>query len=438
MSLSRVEELVDWAKSQGAQLNENVELYEDPDYGIALRVQCVAESGNTDPLQSISKLDSRSILVSCPFHLSLSYLNALDQFLDLQAHGPAFPPEFISILEMDVIGHFFLMLQYLIGETSYWGPYIRSLPQPHEPEKLGTLLYFSESDMAWIRGTQLEGTREKRESKWREGWEIGRAFLDSCPGWEDWRGKWTWDLYKWAGTIFTSRSFISGLIPKELFQNQIPGRTVWEPARLAELCARDPLPVLFPVVDLANHSLTAQITWFTDVSTEPKDLSLITDSDIPVGQQIFNHYGPARNAELLVGYGFCIPGNDRVEMGLADISPAKRAALQEHHLSLGNHEDILTGRHHLYANTLVRAPGEKRLPEFAAFDDGYVDLVAFHSSNNRELEYLAKYPYCCPERSSEAVFASPLSRLILQVMSVLHDNLRKYLKRILAEGKNLG
>ena len=39
MSLERVKELVLWAQSHGAYLHEQVEVYDDLDFGIALRVK---------------------------------------------------------------------------------------------------------------------------------------------------------------------------------------------------------------------------------------------------------------------------------------------------------------------------------------------------------------------------------------------------------------
>jgi hypothetical protein len=91
------------------------------------------------------------------------------------------------------------------------------------------------------------------------------------------------------------------LIPKELtlaHQESLDGKGLF--------------PVLFPLVDLANHSSTALVTWFSNAQNDPNDLSIINESDIPQHTQIFNNYAPKGNTELLLGYGFCLPGNDEV------------------------------------------------------------------------------------------------------------------------------
>jgi hypothetical protein len=410
-------------------------VYDDPQYGVSLRVRSsqpsvhLASHSDQLPLERQS-LPPKARVVSCPFSLTISYLNALNKFPDLQSNSARFPALFLEVLEPHVIGHFFLVQQYLNADTSHWGPYIRSLPQPEESERLGTPLYFTEADIAWIRGTDLEIARDQREKTWKLDWERGRRILDTSSGWERWNGKWTWDLYKWAATIFSSRSFISALIPEEIFRMPVTHGTK---------SFDDIFPVLFPLLDLPNHSSAAKVTWFTNVQNEPKDLSIIVDSEIPCGQQIFNNYAPKSNTELMLGYGFCIPGNDEVSLAFKPLEEELMIIRKRHLACLGSHSgDLKQIVFQVRSIPYPRPPDDTRLPEFRLFEDGCVDALAVLTANRREREYMILQPSRCPERSTEAVFIGPLSRNILKVMSVLLDKLEGVLQHITLAGEHLG
>ncbi len=433
MSLAQIGRLLSWAENHGARLHERIKVYDDPDFGISLKVHVAKNPESlllsTQPLLLAGdSLPPNSCIVSCPFKLSLSYLNALDTFSDLQAHSPQFPHLLFEVLEPHVIGHFFLIQQYINVETSHWGPYIKSLPQPEEHDKLGTPLYFTESDLAWIRGTNLEGARDQRELIWRTHWEKGRDILDSAPGWEESTGKWTWDLYKWAATIFSSRSFISTLIPKEVFDKAVDDRTTTAspsqdiPFQISKFHPENAFPVLFPLVDLANHSPTAQVMWFTNAHSKPQTLSIITESEIQEGDQIFNNYAPKSNTELLLGYGFCIPGNDEVALAF----------------KVGNHSvDAKNQIFHVRRNPFARAESDRRLPEFAVFEDGCVNALAMLVANEREKHFLNEFPDRHAERGAERAFSGPLARNTLKVMSVLCEKLQTLFNKIVTRGEHL-
>ncbi|KAH9864015.1 hypothetical protein J1614_009948 [Plenodomus biglobosus] len=90
----------------------------------------------------------------------------------------------------------------------------------------------------------------------------------------------------WAATIFTSRAFISTHI--------LPGQ--------------ETVPVLFPVVDILNHSVSAKVEW----DFQPQQsfaLKCLEGETFTAGQELFNNYAPKQNDELLLGYGFCLEDN---------------------------------------------------------------------------------------------------------------------------------
>jgi hypothetical protein len=435
MSIPRMDSLIDWARSHGAHFHEQVEVYDDPQQGISLRVRSSQQSGHfasqsNQAQPSRQHLSPKSRIVSCPFGLSLSFLNALNKFPELQSHSTRFPAFFLEVLEPHVIGHFFLIQQYFNVDTSHWGPYIKSLPQPEEFEKLGTPLYFTEEDVNWIRGTDLEVARDLRQETWKSDWERGRRILDTSSGWEKWQGKWTWDLYKWAATIFSSRSFVSTLIPEEVLTMPVIHGTRF---------FHGIFPVLFPLLDLANHSSTAKVTWFTNARNEPKDLSIISESEISEGQQVFNNYAPKNNTELMLGYGFCLPGNDEVGIAFKPLGEELVAIRKQHLNGQSSHGgDPDQNLFHVRASSYSRPTDEQRLSEFRLVEDGGVDALAVLAANRREMEYMTLHPNDCPERSSEAVFLGPLSRNILSVLSLLLERLTAALEKITCAGEHLG
>lgn len=90
----------------------------------------------------------------------------------------------------------------------------------------------------------------------------------------------------WAATIFTSRAFISTHILPEI----------------------ETIPILFPVVDILNHSVTAKVEWDFKPHT-CFTLRCLESSTFKEGEELFNNYAPKQNDELLLGYGFCLEDN---------------------------------------------------------------------------------------------------------------------------------
>lgn len=70
----------------------------------------------------------------------------------------------------------------------------------------------------------------------------------------------------------------------------------------------DTVPILFPVIDILNHSVTAKAEW--DFQPHKSfSLKLLDHSTFTPGQELFNNYAPKQNDELLLGYGFCLEDN---------------------------------------------------------------------------------------------------------------------------------
>lgn len=429
----KLADLTSWAKQNGADLHDHVEIVDDETYGISLVARAL--------------LTQDDQIVSCPFSLSLSYFNALDLFPALKSHradGPHLPQEFLDATEPHVIGNFFLMLQYLKGEQSYWWNYIRCLPQPDEPAKLATPMFWDEADRAFLAGTQVGASLDARESKWKQDFKSGMSLIDkdSPPNMLHVKRKMTWEIYRWAAAIFASRSFISSLLPDKIFQDGTnPGtddmfRQDSAGTRSAKTLVCGVIPVLFPLLDLANHNPMAKVTWLSDVQSSPPRLSLRTDITLEANSQVFNNYAPKGNSQLLLGYGFVLPDNH-------DISLVPRS-LEGNALVLkrgwSDVKDLISGSEKA-SYTLRNKPfpylESGRLDVFARFFDGCIDHLTLLVANDRERSYMKPYSDQRAEIFSKSWLEGPLGRAVLAVASALQEMLRVLLQRILAAGERL-
>ena len=83
---------------------------------------------------------------------------------------------------------------------------------------------------------------------------------------------WCRELYLWAATIFSSRSFTSAVT--------LPGSV-------------ETFPLLYPVLDSLNHRFGAKVIWdFTGGA-----FSLRITEPVREGEQIYNNYAPKGNEE---------------------------------------------------------------------------------------------------------------------------------------------
>jgi len=228
----------------------------------------------------------------------MSYLNAIN-IAPFTRHSQAFPCRFLKEFGRDdphIIGHFFLMQQFLLGDKSFWWPYIRLLPQPDESQKLG-IIWWPEEDQRFLKGTNAEPAIQERKKLWTAAWEAGIAILkETLLDWEDYG----YGLYQWAATIFGTRSFRASLtVPEEIFPGVFDGQSMVH-------IMKDNFSILLPILDIGNHNGINTLDWQPRLVT---GMSLVSRVPVAQGEQIFNFYGNKSNSELLVGYGFILPAS---------------------------------------------------------------------------------------------------------------------------------
>ncbi|KAL1651942.1 hypothetical protein SLS58_000065 [Diplodia intermedia] len=249
-----IDHLVDWFVQHGGYVHPGVRFGQDAYGGVAAFAK-----------EDISSPPSGGLhLLTCPLQLQLSHHQA--------------PKAVQDQLPEHVLRNIALITETLLAEKSLWAPYIACLPKT---EQLHTPIFFSEemtqeavnekrNDTAWLLGTNLDKAWRPRAEQWKEDWESAVRALEK----QDLAAEgYTWELYKWAATIFTSRSFISD-----------PGMSKDNVSHA----------VLLPVIDLLNHRFPAKVSWFFDHGA----FQFKTEEVISKGGEIFNNYGGKDNEEL--------------------------------------------------------------------------------------------------------------------------------------------
>jgi hypothetical protein len=159
-SAKPVSALEDWLHSQpGGYLHPNVHIVDDSSAGVHWRASGPVEPGTK--------------LATVPHSIALSYLNALadDEYPVFKQKRTAF--------KIEAIGFFYLALQYLNRSTSFWKPYLESLPQPEEQHT--TPLWFdTPEDEAWLADTDALFTTKKLKAIYEEQYQSGIAVLGAA------------------------------------------------------------------------------------------------------------------------------------------------------------------------------------------------------------------------------------------------------------------
>lgn len=280
--VEKIELFKQWFLNGGGKFGEYVELLQIAEHNISLRVA----RGQT--------LDPGSCIVTCPHALTLSDVNAregnspfVDCFLSSTREG-------VTAISGLNLFRMFLIEQWHLKTESFWWPYLAILPDPSLKYPFDTPLYYSADDVRWIHGTSLENSTRRIEDLWRD--EHAKA-LEALP--PDARNRYSWELYKWAATVITSRSF--------------PGSALRLNPRLTDINSLGATSVLLPGLDLLNHSPTARVTW----QWTEEACCIRPDRELSSGAEIFNNYAPKSNEELVMGYGFSLFKNPSDHCNLA-------------------------------------------------------------------------------------------------------------------------
>lgn len=376
---SRFSELTSWACQHGAHLHPSVEIYNDDLTKFSLRVK---QSASPLPADGAENFPA----VSCPYTISLSYLNAIiggpfAQDDEQTTPSPTFPPMFMDQLPPHVIGRFFLIHEYLKGRDSFWWPYIATLPQPEQISSWTLPAFWPEEDIDVLEGTNVHVAIREIQANIKLEFKQARKILKEMDfhNWQDYSKM----LYNWAFCIFTSRSFRPSLILSRPVKQKAS-------SLLPADCELDDFSILQPLFDIANHKMTAGYKW--DVASDPDACCLLCPDRYQAGEQVYNNYGLKSNSELLLGYGFILPETPELHNDYVHVRKRGASGTQDEAgddkpkdflISLRPMSDpssVLGNSRQLNAN----ASQLHTLPQFSHFEPGLIYDIAFAMSTDEE------------------------------------------------------
>jgi protein-histidine N-methyltransferase len=417
--MSMIRNLVGWAGEHQTSLHQDVEVYQDHLTGLSFRAK--------------KSLPPGTVIVNSSYQTTLSYLNAISASPVFQNHESVlFPPTFIDALKQEdpnIIGHFFLVQQFLMGEKSFWSPYIKLLPQPNEPDRLAIPIWWSDADRQFLDGTNAEPPIKKREAMWRAEWTKGITLLrEEFEHFETY----TYYLYQWAATIFGSRSFRASLtIPEGLLRHSETSPD-HRPLTLDHI-RKDRFSVLLPLMDIGNHNGVNQVDWLSDAIAG--QFSLSTRDPIAEGSQIFNFYGNKSNSELLVAYGFILPNPENDCFNFQLTPRLDEMQLRRSQFCHVRHHHTQPKQEFMFH--VKKGNGKAELQDvLTSFSEGLIDTMICMAANDREKEFILGNPGYCVEKDA-APLGGHLSRAFIKSLSLICEKIQHEMDRIVAYGAKL-
>ncbi len=181
--------------------------------------------------------------------------------------------------------------KYVMGEKSYYKPYIDVLP---EVDEVNPTFTWSQDDLSFLDGSPVIAATKSMQIKLRN--EYNALLADEgklCDQYPEVfpREHFTYEAWEWAFTNLFSRAI--------RLRNMKEGETL----------------AMVPYADLINHSpysgayLDARETGDWLFKTGGEEVILYADRGYRKMEQIYISYGPKSNADLLLLYGFALERN---------------------------------------------------------------------------------------------------------------------------------
>ena len=411
--------LVDWiTKENDGYLHPDVRIAHSPEKGFYMTV------AQDKTIQALTRV------TSSPMTATLSVLNAFD-ITPFRSHGAKFPPTFLkkNVTKPELIQIFFLMEQYVLGNKSWWSPYIKTLPSIKD---INDLQFESRQNQIWLEGTNLKSAFVSQNTKWQEMYTKGLRELKIFNWQPALDGRFSWELFRWAAAMFGSRSFTSDVLTdtEPADQARMEGRhgvKKSEDAFLKPLFV-ERFAVLLPLLDILNHRPIAQVEWQARCSF----VGMQVLTSFSSGEELCNNYGPRDNETLLLSYGFIIEDNpfDHVAIALKPPPPGSPLATARKHWK----QDIrstLDYRSYIFSISHPRAlPDAASSLESSIFSYDLLDTLSILKGNDRELQTM----YILTQTLMSSSLAKPHKfddfRNLLAVLSQLHLDCKARAERL--------
>jgi len=284
--LSANSRLIQWLETEGGVYLSEASSWGEAPHPMAISTETKDEITNESSGRGL--LARRSIndgdeLLKIPLNLCITRKSARD------ALGRDALPDGIN--EYLAIACQLIHEKYVLGEKSFYAPYMGVLP---EVEEVNPTFTWKDEDLAFLEGSPVVAATRSLQMKLRReydallGGEDGliAKFPDRFP-----KEHFTFENWEWAFTMLFSRAI-----------------------RLRNLRVGERLAMV-PYADLINHSAFSQA--FIDARESgdwlfkngEEEVILYADRGYRQMEQIYISYGQKSNAELLLLYGFALERN---------------------------------------------------------------------------------------------------------------------------------
>jgi len=246
--------------------------------------------------------------------------------------------------------------RYVLGEKSFWKPYVDVLP---ETEEVNPTFTWSDEDLSFLNGSPVIAATKSLQMKLQREYDDLLGGTDGlCNQYPDRFPKehYTYENWIWAFTMLFSRAI-----------------------RLRSLSGGETLAMV-PYADLINHSPFSQAyidareggDWL--FSSGEEEVILYADRGYRRMEQIYISYGQKSNAELLLLYGFAVERNpyNSVDVTVA-IAPLTESFVKEL-----NDDSIPVDPLAEEKAEFLESVGRESLVDFPCYADRYpVELLEF-------------------------------------------------------------
>ncbi|XP_058824718.1 actin-histidine N-methyltransferase [Topomyia yanbarensis] len=272
---ANIETFCRWAREQGCQF-DGVKISEFSGFELGLEATKDFQAGD--------------LFVTVPKKLIFS-VTADTKIPDIMKDIPVMMVQNLSNLMLAL-----LLIVERFQPNSAWKPYLDVLP-----DRYSTVLYFSPTDMAELKGTSAFGPSLNQCKNIARQYGFVKKFIQAkTPLLKD---NFTYDLYCWAASTVMTRQ---NLIPVNLRDPESSSTGDADNTAGTDTDEFGTNPVLIPFWDMANHMNGEITTGYNEQSERVESLAL---KDFRKGEQIFIYYGNRSNADFLVHNGFVFPDN---------------------------------------------------------------------------------------------------------------------------------
>jgi hypothetical protein len=305
--LSANARLAAWLKEEGDVYLDDASGWGEAPHPMAISTETVDELTNESSgrgLLARRSINQEEELLKIPLRLCFTKKSAR-QTLGLEILPP-------NINEYLAIACQLIHEKYVLGEKSFYKPYIDVLPEVSEVNPTFT---WSKDDLVFLEGSPVIAATKSMQMKLRNEYndllggegKLCDQYPDIFP-----REHFTFENWVWAFTNLFSRAI--------RLRNMKQGETL----------------AMVPYADLINHSpysgayLDARETGDWLFKTGEEEVVLYADRAYRRMEQIYISYGPKSNADLLLLYGFALERNpfNSVDVTVS-IAPRTKEAVEK-------------------------------------------------------------------------------------------------------------